>query len=141
MAAITRLGLAGIPRGIYGSFAGKTGAVTPEPTVVQQHGGNSKKHRKASRLPYRGIDDERARLYARFGWEPEKRVHKPAVEPEAEERRQAILEALPPEAMTPAEVDAALVREFARLKGASDQIIREDMISDDEAALMLLLVA
>jgi len=139
MAAITRLGLAAIPRGRYGSFDGKTEAVVVE--IVQQHGGNSKKRRRPERLPYRGIDDERRRIYARFGWEPEKSVHEPAVELVAEERRQSVLEALPPEAMTPAEVDAALVQEFARLKGASDRMRREETISDDEAALMLLLVA
>jgi len=59
MAAVTRLGLYGGPRGLYGSFAGKTEQVIVA-AAAAEGGGSSKKRRKYPRWVL--VGDARARV-------------------------------------------------------------------------------
>lgn len=58
-AQVTRLGLAGIPRGLYGSFAGKTASTGAEDVVVSTGGGIGKRKRKLAGYPRRVLIDGR----------------------------------------------------------------------------------
>lgn len=56
-AQITRLGLAGIPRGLYGSFAGKAASTGAEDVVVATAGGIGKRKRRYAGYPRRILLD------------------------------------------------------------------------------------